>query len=60
MTRSERRPNAGTSSYGDFERGHRCGVLPAEICAGQQKYADIENAAVHLHGLLDGRRAGNR
>ncbi|MER7666636.1 hypothetical protein [Streptomyces sp. NPDC096193] len=46
--------------YGDFERGHRCGVLPAEICAGQQKYADIENAAVHLHGLLDGRRAGNR
>ncbi|MET8807826.1 hypothetical protein [Streptomyces sp. NPDC004546] len=46
--------------YGVFERVHRCGVLSAEVRAGQQKYADIENAAAHLHGLLDGRRAGNR
>jgi len=46
--------------YGDFERAHRCGVLSAEVRAGQQKYADIENAAAHLHGLLEGRRAGNR
>lgn len=46
--------------HGDFERVHRCGVLSAEVRAGQQKYADIENAAAHLHGLLDGRRAGNR
>lgn len=46
--------------YGDFERVHRCGVLSAEVRAGQQKYADIENAAAHLHGLLDGRQARNR
>src|SRR5262249_21130010 len=50
----------GYAPYGDFERVHRCGVLSAEVRAGQQKYADIENAAAHLHGLLDGRRAGNR
>ncbi|MFE3031661.1 hypothetical protein ACFXKY_08420 [Streptomyces canus] len=46
--------------YGDFDRVHRCGVLAAEVRAAQQKYTDIENAAAHLHGLLDGSRAGNR
>ncbi len=46
--------------YGDFERVHRCGVLSAEVRAGQQKCADIENPVAHLHGPLDGRRAGNR
>ncbi|MFE5031778.1 hypothetical protein [Streptomyces sp. NPDC056683] len=46
--------------YGDFERVHRCGVLSAEVRAAQQKYADIENAAAHLHGMLDGRRAAKR
>ncbi|MFJ5557149.1 hypothetical protein ACIQCD_06880 [Streptomyces sp. NPDC093250] len=45
--------------YGDFERVHRCGVLSAEVRAARQKYTDIENAAAHLHGLLDGKRAGN-
>ncbi|MFF2202268.1 hypothetical protein [Streptomyces sp. NPDC058145] len=41
-------------------RDDRRRLLSAEVRAGQQKYADIENAAAHLHGLLDGRRAGNR
>jgi hypothetical protein len=40
--------------YGDFERVHRCGVLSAEVRAGQNKYTDIELAAAHLHGLIDG------
>ncbi|MGZ4258573.1 MAG: hypothetical protein ACXVRE_12495, partial [Gaiellaceae bacterium] len=39
--------------YGDFENVHRCGVLAAESRAGQYKYFDIENAAAHLHGMLD-------
>jgi hypothetical protein len=39
--------------YGDFENVHRCGVLSAESRAGQYKYFDIENAAAHLHGMLD-------
>jgi hypothetical protein len=39
--------------YGDFERVHRCGVLAAESRAGQYKYADIESAAAHLHGMID-------
>jgi hypothetical protein len=43
--------------YGDFEKVHRCGVLTAESRAGQYKYYDIENAAAHLHGMIDkGRR----
>jgi hypothetical protein len=28
-------------------------VLSAEVRAGQRKYVDIENAAAHLHGMLD-------
>ena len=39
--------------YGDFEKVHRCGVLSAESRAGQYKYYDIENAAAHLHGMID-------
>ncbi|MGZ6689984.1 MAG: hypothetical protein ACXVHQ_21105 [Solirubrobacteraceae bacterium] len=39
--------------YGDFENVHRCGVLAAESRAGQYKYFDIENAAAHLHGMLE-------
>jgi hypothetical protein len=39
--------------YGDFENVHRCGVLSAEVRAGQRKYADIEAAASHLHGMID-------
>jgi len=39
--------------YGDFEKVHRCGVLSAEVRAGQYKYDDIESAAAHLHGMLD-------
>ncbi|TMD45406.1 MAG: hypothetical protein E6I93_16480 [Chloroflexi bacterium] len=40
--------------YGDFEKVHRCGVLSAESRAGQYKYDDIEHAAAHLHGMIDG------
>ena len=39
--------------YGDFANVHRCGVLAAESRAGQYKYYDIENAAAHLHGMLE-------
>jgi hypothetical protein len=40
--------------YGDFDKVHRCGVLSAEVRAAQRKYGDIEAAAAHLHGMLDG------
>jgi hypothetical protein len=43
--------------YGDFEAVHRCGVLAAESRAGQYKYTDIEQAAAHLHGMLEELRA---
>lgn len=39
--------------YGDFTNVHRCGVLAAESRAGQYKYTDVENAAAHLHGMID-------
>lgn len=39
--------------YGDFKNVHRCGVLSAESRAGQYKHYDIENAAAHLHGMID-------
>jgi hypothetical protein len=42
--------------YGDFDKVHRCGVLSAEVRAGQRKYYDIEQAAAHLHGMLDALR----
>jgi len=42
--------------YGDFENVHRCAVLAAESRAGQRKYADIESAAAHLHGMLEALR----
>ena len=44
--------------YGDFENVHRCAVTSAESTAGQHKlqsieYHGIENAAAHLHGMID-------
>jgi hypothetical protein len=39
--------------YGDFNNVHRCGVLSAESRAGQYKHYDIENAAAHLHGMIE-------
>jgi hypothetical protein len=42
--------------YGDFEKVHRCGVLAAESRAGQYKHLDVEAAAAHLHGMLEGLR----
>jgi hypothetical protein len=43
--------------YGDFKDIHRCAVLAAEVRAGQYKHLDIQNAAAHLHGMIDGRAA---
>jgi len=43
--------------YGDFENVHRCGVLSAESRAGQYHHTDIENAAAHLHGMIDAKHA---
>jgi hypothetical protein len=40
-------------SYGDFHNVHRCAVLSVESRAGQYKYLDIENAAAHLHGMME-------
>ena len=39
--------------YGDFKDVHRCAVLSAESRAGQYKHFDIENAAAHLHGMIE-------
>lgn len=39
--------------YGDFRIVHRCAVLTAESRAKDYKYEDIENAAAHLHGMID-------
>jgi hypothetical protein len=39
--------------YGDFQKAHRCAMLTAESRAGQYKYPDIENAAAHLHGMME-------
>lgn len=46
--------------YGDFEKAHRCGLLAAESRAGQRKYYDVELAAAHLHGMMEGWRAASR
>jgi hypothetical protein len=39
--------------YGDFQKVHRCAILAAESRAGQYKYADIERATAHLHGMIE-------
>lgn len=39
--------------YGDFHDVHRCGVLAAESRAAQRKYFGIEQAAAHLHGMIE-------
>jgi hypothetical protein len=46
--------------YGDFEDVHRCAVLAAESRAGQYKYQDIENAAAHLHGMLENTKSKSK
>ena len=54
MIRKSRAPRGGTEfPYGDFVDVHRCAVLSAESRAGQYKHYDIENAAAHLHGMID-------
>jgi hypothetical protein len=39
--------------YGDFAKVRRSGVIAAEVRAGQNKYRDIEDAAVHLRDMMD-------
>jgi hypothetical protein len=39
--------------YGDFARVHRCGLLAAEVRAGQNDYPDIEDATVRLRDMMD-------
>jgi hypothetical protein len=46
--------------FGDFKKVHRCGLLAAESRAGQYKHYDIESAAAHLHGMLDGREIASK
>jgi hypothetical protein len=36
-------------------RVHRCGLLAAEVRAGQNKYRDIEDAAIRLREMMDER-----
>jgi hypothetical protein len=43
--------------YGDFRDVHRCAILAAESRAGQYKYADIQNAVAHLHGMIEASKA---
>ena len=43
--------------YGDFTRVHRCGLLAAEVRAGQQKYGDIEDATIKLRDMIDTQNA---
>jgi hypothetical protein len=42
--------------FGDFKKVHRCAVLSAESRAGQYKHYDIEQAAAHLHEMIDGKK----
>ena len=46
--------------YGDFKKVHRCAMLAAESRAGQYKYFDIENAAAHLHGMMEAIKPAHR
>jgi hypothetical protein len=46
--------------YGDFKKVHRCAILAAESRAGQYKYQDIENAAAHLHGMIEAAEPARR
>jgi hypothetical protein len=43
--------------FGDFEKVHRCGLLAAEVRAGQRKYRDIEDAAIRLREMIEWRAA---
>lgn len=40
--------------YSDLTKVHRCAVLAAESRAGRYRYEEIERAAAHLHGMIDG------
>src|ERR1700731_4090638 len=51
--RSTRIPRDGMNSLMVILKTSICGVLTAESRAGQYKHFDIENAAAHLHGMVD-------
>ena len=62
-SRNGRKGTRDKFPYGDFEKVHRWGVLAAESRAGQYKsragqykHLDVEAAAAHLHGMLEGLR----
>jgi hypothetical protein len=55
-TRPENTKSHYKFPYGDFKKLHRCALLAVEVRAGQYKYYDIEHAAAHLHGMIDGVR----
>ena len=42
--------------FGDFKKVHRCGVISAESRAGQYGHYVIEQAAAHLHEMIDGKK----
>lgn len=42
------------------ENIHRCGVLAAEVRAGQNDHTDIQTAAAHLHSMLEARMGPSR
>jgi len=58
--KSENTKGAYEFPYGDFENVHRCGVISAESRAGQYKHHDIEDAAAHLHGMIDEARGHSK
>ncbi len=43
--------------YGNLQDVHRCAVLAAESRAAEYGHRDIELAAAHLHGMIEGRRS---
>jgi hypothetical protein len=46
--------------YGDFKKVHRCAVLSAESRAGQYDHDDVQSAAAHLHGMIEGWHAAQK
>jgi hypothetical protein len=43
--------------YGDFQYVYRSAVLTIESRAAQYKHMDIKDAAAHLHGMIEARKA---
>jgi hypothetical protein len=56
---SEHQPSAKEENEFIRRHGMRSAILSAESRAGQYKHTDIESAAAHLHGMLEGPAPGN-